>query len=66
MNPIIKFTTLFGLLAVELAVQLTATKGNLHARAGGRVLPRVVLVRVPVVLRHANPERQRGVAGHAG
>ena len=26
MNPIIKFTTLFGLLAVELAVQLTATK----------------------------------------
>ena len=28
MNPIIKFTTLFGLLAVELAVQLTATKGS--------------------------------------
>jgi K(+)-stimulated pyrophosphate-energized sodium pump len=28
MNPIIKFTTLFGLLAVELAVQLTKTKGN--------------------------------------
>jgi K(+)-stimulated pyrophosphate-energized sodium pump len=27
MNPIIKFTTLFGLLAVELAVQLTATRG---------------------------------------
>jgi K(+)-stimulated pyrophosphate-energized sodium pump len=27
MNPIIKFTTLFGLLAVELAVQLTATQG---------------------------------------
>ena len=27
MNPIIKFTTLFGLLAVELAVQLTATGG---------------------------------------
>ena len=27
MNPIIKFTTLFGLLAVELAVQLTATSG---------------------------------------
>jgi len=24
MNPVIKFTTLFGLLAVELAVQLTA------------------------------------------
>ncbi len=27
MNPIIKFTTLFGLLAVELAVQLTASRG---------------------------------------
>jgi K(+)-stimulated pyrophosphate-energized sodium pump len=28
MNPIIKFTTLFGLLAVELAVSLTANKGG--------------------------------------
>ena len=28
MNPIIKFTTLFGLLAVELAVQLTKTNGT--------------------------------------
>ena len=27
LNPIIKFTTLFGLLAVELAVMLTAEKG---------------------------------------
>jgi K(+)-stimulated pyrophosphate-energized sodium pump len=35
LNPVIKFTTLFGLLAVELAVQLTASKGaNLtHALA---------------------------------
>jgi len=32
MNPIIKFTTLFGLLAVELAVQLTATQGPLLSR----------------------------------
>ena len=31
MNPIIKFTTLFGLLAVELAVQLTATQGSTFA-----------------------------------
>ena len=31
MNPIIKFTTLFGLLAVELAVQLTATQGETFA-----------------------------------
>jgi K(+)-stimulated pyrophosphate-energized sodium pump len=29
LNPIIKFTTLFGLLAVELAVKLTAEKGNM-------------------------------------
>ena len=28
LNPIIKFTTLFGLLAVSLAVNLTATKGG--------------------------------------
>ncbi len=28
MNPIIKFTTLFGLLAVELAVQLKAEAGT--------------------------------------
>jgi K(+)-stimulated pyrophosphate-energized sodium pump len=28
LNPVIKFTTLFGLLAVELAVQLTAKQGN--------------------------------------
>ncbi len=31
MNPIIKFTTLFGLLAVELAVQLTASQGTAFA-----------------------------------
>jgi K(+)-stimulated pyrophosphate-energized sodium pump len=28
MNPVIKFTTLFGLLAVELAVSLTVQQGN--------------------------------------
>ncbi len=28
LNPVIKFTTLFGLLAVELAVHLTATQGS--------------------------------------
>ncbi|MBI1963548.1 MAG: sodium/proton-translocating pyrophosphatase, partial [Candidatus Rokubacteria bacterium] len=28
MNPVIKFTTLFGLLAVELAVTLTAEQGT--------------------------------------
>jgi K(+)-stimulated pyrophosphate-energized sodium pump len=33
MNPIIKFTTLFGLLAVELAVTLTAESGPTLSRA---------------------------------
>jgi K(+)-stimulated pyrophosphate-energized sodium pump len=33
MNPIIKFTTLFGLLAVELAVSLTAERGPVLTRA---------------------------------
>ena len=32
MNPIIKFTTLFGLLAVELAVSLTAEGGVILSR----------------------------------
>jgi K(+)-stimulated pyrophosphate-energized sodium pump len=31
LNPVIKFTTLFGLLAVELAVQLTASQGSVLA-----------------------------------
>ena len=29
LNPVIKFTTLFGLLAVELAVKLTAETGGM-------------------------------------
>jgi len=33
MNPVIKFTTLFGLLAVELAVTLTASSGPALSRA---------------------------------
>ncbi len=32
LNPVIKFTTLFGLLAVELAVKLTATNGTILTR----------------------------------
>ena len=62
LNPVIKFTTLFGLLAVELAVQLTATQGsNVDARAGGGVFRGFVLLRVPVVLRDA--DSPGGVAG---
>jgi len=52
LNPIIKFTTLFGLLAVELAVSLTDRW--LHARARGDLLPRVGGVRLAVVLPHAD------------
>jgi len=33
MNPVIKFTTLFGLLAVELAVSLTASQGSTLAHS---------------------------------
>jgi K(+)-stimulated pyrophosphate-energized sodium pump len=32
MNPVIKFTTLFGLLAVELAVSLSARQGPAFTR----------------------------------
>jgi K(+)-stimulated pyrophosphate-energized sodium pump len=32
LNPVIKFTTLFGLLAVELAVKLTVTNGSILTR----------------------------------
>jgi K(+)-stimulated pyrophosphate-energized sodium pump len=35
LNPIIKFTTLFGLLAVELAVSLTKTQGPTMTTALG-------------------------------
>jgi K(+)-stimulated pyrophosphate-energized sodium pump len=46
MNPIIKFTTLFGLLAVELAVTLTAEQGAglSHALATAFFLASVVFV----------------------
>ena len=37
LNPIIKFTTLFGLLAVELAVSLTNDQGPLITTALGSV-----------------------------
>jgi len=46
MNPVIKFTTLFGLLAVELAVSLTADAGALaaHLLSGAFFLVSVVFV----------------------
>ena len=55
LNPIIKFTTLFGLLAVELAVKMTAESGATFSH----ILARCVLcgldrLRVAFVLRNAD------------
>jgi K(+)-stimulated pyrophosphate-energized sodium pump len=44
LNPVIKFTTLFGLLAVELAVTLTADRGPGLSRALAAVFFAVALV----------------------
>ena len=58
MNPIIKFTTLFGLLAVELAVQLTVDPGPVGLALDGRIVFRGVGgVRVAIVLRDADQAR---------
>ena len=60
LNPVIKFTTLFGLLAVELAVRLTAeTGGDADALAAGALLRRLLRLRLPLVLQHAHPLRLR-------
>jgi K(+)-stimulated pyrophosphate-energized sodium pump len=46
LNPVIKFTTLFGLLAVSLAVRLTAEAGSTvsHGLAAGFLLVSIVFV----------------------
>ncbi|MBZ5640784.1 MAG: sodium-translocating pyrophosphatase [Acidobacteriia bacterium] len=44
MNPVIKFTTLFGLLAVELAVSLTARQGPVLGRSLGAVFLLISIV----------------------
>ena len=55
MNPVIKFTTLFGLLAVELGVRLTAEAGaSRQLRARRRVFRALDGFCVAVVLRDAN------------
>lgn len=69
MNPVIKFTTLFGLLAVEIAVTMTqshreALKLNPNAMNwsyGRRVLlPGRIDFRLSLLLRDADPRRQIG------
>ncbi len=60
MNPVIKFTTLFGLLAVELGVQLAATVRRAdESRAGRRLHRRLGHLRLAVVLRDAHPGPRR-------
>jgi len=44
LNPIIKFTTLFGLLAVELAVSMTAQRGAMFTRSFAAAFFLVALV----------------------
>ena len=55
LNPIIKFTTLFGLLAVSLAVDLTSKQGAMIDQHPGRDLLRDLgVLRPPQLLRHAH------------
>ena len=65
MNPVIKFTTLFGLLAVELGVYLSrASKGTLaQARLAVAFFLISTGLRVPVVLRHAHRDPGGGRRG---
>jgi K(+)-stimulated pyrophosphate-energized sodium pump len=62
MNPIIKFTTLFGLLAVEMAVGLSGagTAGVVYA-VGGSVPGRQPGFRVPQFLRDANRRQKEAL-----
>ena len=55
MNPVIKFTTLFGLLAVQLAVRLATEQGPILSHALAAVFLRPFDdLRVAFVLRHAD------------
>ena len=65
MNPVIKFTTLFGLLAVELAVSLSSQQGTGFTHDPGPDLLRGLGdVCLAVVLRDADSEGRRpGVTG---
>ena len=59
LNPIIKFTTLFGLLAVSLAVDVSKKQGgDLHHRVGGDIFRSLGVLRLPQLLRNAHRERR--------
>ena len=58
LNPVIKFTTLFGLLAVELSRAADRrNRRRADARPGGGLLPDLFHFRLPLVLQHAHPRR---------
>jgi len=70
MNPVIKFTTLFGLLAVELAESLRASRGDdptlNHALAAFFFLVSVVFVWRSFYAMRIGTERPAARAGEAG
>jgi len=55
MNPVIKFTTLFGLLAVELAIELPPQTSTILARS----LRDLGRLRLPLLLHDADREGRR-------
>ena len=64
LNPIIKFTTLFGLLAVSLAVDLTAKQGAAFTTALAAVFFVIsAVLRLPQLLRYAHRNRRRREEG---
>ena len=56
LNPVIKFTTLFGLLAVEIAVKMQNVR--LETRPGRDLLPDRAGLRLPFVLRDEDHQRK--------
>ena len=62
LNPIIKFTTLFGLLAVAAGGQRFGQAGqHAHHHPGRRLLPGFDRLRLPQLLRHAHRNRRKVV-----
>jgi K(+)-stimulated pyrophosphate-energized sodium pump len=71
MNPVIKFTTLFGLLAVELGVEMTAEISPLFTRflTGAFFLVALVFVHrsfYGMRIRSGSSAKRRAHASHAG
>ena len=66
LNPIIKFTTLFGLLAVELAVSLGRRwLGGARQGSGRRLLARLYVFRLALLLQNAHRRRRQRWRDHS-